>query len=232
MAQRTVTIASSVGLHARPAALFVEAAGETGLDVEIGRPGEDAVDALVTVLETDVQAPEIAATRRLRSLLRAVGPHTEPAELVRLLRAELRVPVALLDTDGNGIDDYSEATEHDTDLNSDGRPDIVAFGGSGVYTSQGTGRAFTAARPASACTCLRPAASCGCCAGCWTSCRADERAEDPRLALVLLPALLQLPLHAEHPGVAGDLDRLDHPVLGAADGLDALAEPVDRLVVP
>jgi phosphocarrier protein HPr len=27
MAQRTVTIASSVGLHARPAALFVEAVG-------------------------------------------------------------------------------------------------------------------------------------------------------------------------------------------------------------
>ncbi len=45
MAQRTVTIASSVGLHARPAALFVEAAQETGLDVEIGRPGDDAVDA-------------------------------------------------------------------------------------------------------------------------------------------------------------------------------------------
>ena len=45
MAQRTVTIASSVGLHARPAALFVEAAGETGLDIEIGRPGEDGVDA-------------------------------------------------------------------------------------------------------------------------------------------------------------------------------------------
>ena len=45
MAQRTVTIASSVGLHARPAALFVEQASETGLDIEIGRPGEDAVDA-------------------------------------------------------------------------------------------------------------------------------------------------------------------------------------------
>lgn len=45
MATRTVTIASSVGLHARPAALFVEAASNTGLDVEIGRPGEDLVDA-------------------------------------------------------------------------------------------------------------------------------------------------------------------------------------------
>ena len=45
MATRTVTIASSVGLHARPAALFVEAASSTGLDVEIAKPGEDPVDA-------------------------------------------------------------------------------------------------------------------------------------------------------------------------------------------
>ena len=45
MATRTVSIASSVGLHARPAALFVEAASATGLDVEIGRPGEEMVDA-------------------------------------------------------------------------------------------------------------------------------------------------------------------------------------------
>ena len=45
MAQRTVSIASSVGLHARPAALFVQAASATGLDVEIGRPGADGVDA-------------------------------------------------------------------------------------------------------------------------------------------------------------------------------------------
>ncbi|GAA1257230.1 HPr family phosphocarrier protein [Oryzihumus leptocrescens] len=45
MAQRTVTIASSVGLHARPAALFVQAATATGLPVQIGRDGEDAVDA-------------------------------------------------------------------------------------------------------------------------------------------------------------------------------------------
>ena len=45
MPSKTVTVGSSVGLHARPAALFVEAAGESGLDIEIGRPGEDAVDA-------------------------------------------------------------------------------------------------------------------------------------------------------------------------------------------
>ena len=45
MATRTVTIASSVGLHARPASLFVQAAGESGLDLEIGRPGDESVDA-------------------------------------------------------------------------------------------------------------------------------------------------------------------------------------------
>lgn len=45
MATRTVTIASSVGLHARPAAIFVQAASATGLDIEIGRPDEEAVDA-------------------------------------------------------------------------------------------------------------------------------------------------------------------------------------------
>ncbi len=45
MATRTVTIASSVGLHARPAALFVEAATNTGLDIEISKDGDDPVDA-------------------------------------------------------------------------------------------------------------------------------------------------------------------------------------------
>ncbi len=45
MSTRTVVIASSVGLHARPAALFVQAATETGLDVEIAKSGEEPVDA-------------------------------------------------------------------------------------------------------------------------------------------------------------------------------------------
>lgn len=45
MASRTTTIASSVGLHARPAALFVQKASESGLDVQISRPGDEPVDA-------------------------------------------------------------------------------------------------------------------------------------------------------------------------------------------
>lgn len=45
MPSRTVKIASSVGLHARPAALFVAQAAESGLDVTISRPGGQPVDA-------------------------------------------------------------------------------------------------------------------------------------------------------------------------------------------
>lgn len=45
MPSRTVTIASSVGLHARPAAIFVEAVSDSDLDITIGRPGDEPVDA-------------------------------------------------------------------------------------------------------------------------------------------------------------------------------------------
>lgn len=45
MPQRTVTVASSHGLHARPAALFVKAAAAQAVPVRIGVPGGKAVDA-------------------------------------------------------------------------------------------------------------------------------------------------------------------------------------------
>ncbi|OLT29709.1 dihydroxyacetone kinase [Nocardiopsis sp. CNR-923] len=45
MPQRTVTVGSHLGLHARPAALFVRAVNETGLPVTITRDGQDPVDA-------------------------------------------------------------------------------------------------------------------------------------------------------------------------------------------
>ena len=48
MIERTATIASTVGLHARPASIFAEAAGELEAEVTIARVGdvlEDAVDA-------------------------------------------------------------------------------------------------------------------------------------------------------------------------------------------
>lgn len=48
MPTRTAVIASSVGLHARPAGLFVELAGQAvraGATVTIARPGDDPVNA-------------------------------------------------------------------------------------------------------------------------------------------------------------------------------------------
>lgn len=45
MATRSVTVASAVGLHARPAALFVQAATATGLPIQIARAGQAPTDA-------------------------------------------------------------------------------------------------------------------------------------------------------------------------------------------
>lgn len=48
MPERKVTVASRVGLHARPAAIFAEAAAEQPVEVTIamdGEPAEEAMDA-------------------------------------------------------------------------------------------------------------------------------------------------------------------------------------------
>ncbi|GHC98081.1 phosphotransferase [Nocardiopsis terrae] len=45
MPERTVVIGSQLGLHARPAALFVQAVNETGLAVTVARQGQRPVDA-------------------------------------------------------------------------------------------------------------------------------------------------------------------------------------------
>ena len=95
MASRTVTIASAVGLHARPASLFVQAANATGLDVEIGRPGEDFVDATsilgVMALPTVVSVSEDAlqaAGRELREASYALGA-TRAETVCRTIRGQL-----------------------------------------------------------------------------------------------------------------------------------------------
>ena len=74
MAEREATIASRVGLHARPAAIFAEAAGDLPVEVTIaakGEPADEAMDAasilslmslgakhgdVVKILETDHDA--------------------------------------------------------------------------------------------------------------------------------------------------------------------------------
>ncbi len=45
MASRQVAIGSAVGLHARPASLFVQAATATGVAVTIAKEGGNPVDA-------------------------------------------------------------------------------------------------------------------------------------------------------------------------------------------
>jgi phosphocarrier protein HPr len=45
MSERTVTVASSVGLHARPASLFAQAAAKTGVPVTLTSQGGKSVNA-------------------------------------------------------------------------------------------------------------------------------------------------------------------------------------------
>lgn len=65
MAERTVDVPAGVGLHARPAALFVQAATAAGAPVTVGRPGGDPVDArsILAVLSLDVRGGEQVVLR-------------------------------------------------------------------------------------------------------------------------------------------------------------------------
>jgi len=57
MAERRVTAGPGVGLHARPAALFVQAAGRLPVEVRIARPGGEPVStrSILAVLTLDVR---------------------------------------------------------------------------------------------------------------------------------------------------------------------------------
>ena len=50
MPSKSVVVGSAVGLHARPAAIISEAADELGSEVLIGIPGDEAVDASSALL--------------------------------------------------------------------------------------------------------------------------------------------------------------------------------------
>lgn len=57
MAQRQVIVGSTVGLHARPAALFVQAAAKSPVPVFIAKPGGAPVDArsILSVIGLDAR---------------------------------------------------------------------------------------------------------------------------------------------------------------------------------
>jgi phosphocarrier protein len=60
VAERRVTVVSEVGLHARPAATFVQTAAKAGVDVTVGKPGGQPVNAksILSVLALDVRQGE------------------------------------------------------------------------------------------------------------------------------------------------------------------------------
>ena len=86
MPERTVTIASSVGLHARPASLFSQAAGKTGAKVTLTSAAGKSVNAasILGVLSLGIGHGEevVVATE---------GDNAEAAldELVALLATDL-----------------------------------------------------------------------------------------------------------------------------------------------
>ena len=86
MATREVSIASSVGLHARSASLFVQAATATGLPVTIAKAGGNPVDArsILMVMALGAKHGEVVT-------LSAEGEGAEAAldSLVALLSRDL-----------------------------------------------------------------------------------------------------------------------------------------------
>lgn len=89
MVERTVIVASRVGLHARPAMLFTQAAAASGLAVTIARPGGEPVDAASILFVMSLGVPngeEVTLT--------ADGPGADGAlaELVALLATDLDAP--------------------------------------------------------------------------------------------------------------------------------------------
>lgn len=86
MPERTVTVGSSVGLHARPATIFVQAAAKQPVKVTIAKPGKDPVDArsVLSVLGLDVRGGQ-------QVILAADGDGAEQAldDLTALLSRDL-----------------------------------------------------------------------------------------------------------------------------------------------
>jgi len=86
MVSRIATVTSAVGLHARPATIFVKAATDTGLAVKVGRPGQKMVDArsILMVMSLGVKCGEQVE-------LTAEGPDAEARldELAALVSQDL-----------------------------------------------------------------------------------------------------------------------------------------------
>jgi phosphocarrier protein len=89
MPELTATIASRSGLHARPAALFAEAAGDVGVNVTIGMQGDPEEDALDA--SSILSLMTLGAAKGDMVVLRAEGEGADAAleSLVKLLETDL-----------------------------------------------------------------------------------------------------------------------------------------------
>ena len=89
MAQRTATVASRVGLHARPAAIFAEAAGEyENLEITIRAEGEDPEEGMDA--SSMLSLMSLGAAHGDTVVLEAEGEGAEEAleHLVRVLETD------------------------------------------------------------------------------------------------------------------------------------------------
>ena len=89
MSERNATIASRVGLHARPAAIFAEAVGALPIEVTIaleGEPADDAMDA-----SSILSLMSLGAANGQVVVLRADGDGSDEAleGLVKILETDL-----------------------------------------------------------------------------------------------------------------------------------------------
>lgn len=91
MTERTVAVASRVGLHARPAMLFTQAVAASGVPVTIAKPGGTPVDASSILFVMSLGVPHGAEVT-----LAADGPDADRVldELVTLLATDLDAPEA------------------------------------------------------------------------------------------------------------------------------------------
>ena len=91
MSQRTVVVASRVGLHARPAMIFTQAVAASGVPVTIARDGGDPVDASSILFVMGLGVPHGEAVT-----LEADGDRADQVldELVTLLETDLDAPEA------------------------------------------------------------------------------------------------------------------------------------------
>lgn len=89
MSERTVAVASRVGLHARPAMLFTQAVAASGVPVTIAKAGGAPVDASSILFVMSLGVPHGEEVT-----LSADGPDADRVldELVTLLATDLDAP--------------------------------------------------------------------------------------------------------------------------------------------